>query len=50
LRQYLLTQDQLYKDLIRVESSHKKKEEELTLRLKNTDGLLLEETRKVEKL
>jgi hypothetical protein len=50
LRQYLLTQDQLYKDLIRVENSHKKKEEELKLRLSNTEGLLLVENRKVEKL
>ena len=50
MRDYLLTQDQLYKDFIKQEKDHLTRKTELETTLRNTRDMLHEEQHKVSSL
>ena len=50
IRGYLLTQDQLYKDAVRVERAYIKKEESLKDRMRQYENLIQEEKEKFQKV
>jgi septal ring factor EnvC (AmiA/AmiB activator) len=50
VRSYILTQDQLYKDFVRMERAFKKREDDLRAQFRSNQDLVMEEQTKVQKL
>jgi septal ring factor EnvC (AmiA/AmiB activator) len=50
VRSYILTQDQLYKDFVRMERTFKKREDDLRAQFRSNQDLVMEEQTKVQKL